>query len=114
MEQLGIDKIQQTIEDIIEVVPDVESALESDDKITWAEGGMLVIQHGGKVVRFFGSIVTIGKQIIDIDSEEATKLFEQLQSHFGGTDDVKAAIKKIISGAANVSQGIQELIASKK
>lgn len=110
----GIEKIKQTIEDVLEVIPDIKEAQESGDKITLMEGGMLVIKHGGKAIRFISGITDIAKEVVDIDDVEASELFDQLQEHFGGSEEAKAAIKKIVTGAANISQGIQGLIALKK
>ena len=110
MKQIGIDKIKQTIDDVLEIIPDIQAAKESDDKITIMEGGVLAIKHGGKAIRFFSSVEDIAKEVINIDDVEASELFDQLQDHFGGSDEAKAAIKEIVSGAASISQGVQGLI----
>jgi len=109
----GIEKIKQTIDDILEVIPDVKEAKESNGKISLLEGSTLVLKHGGKAIRLVSAIEEIGKEVKDIDDVEAGELFDQLDEHFGGSDESKAAVKKIIAGAASISQGIQGLIALK-
>ena len=114
MEKVGIENLKQAIEDVLEVIPDVKEAKESGGKITLLEGGTLVFKHGGKAIRFISSVEEIANEVVDIDDVEASEVFDQLQSHFGGSDEAKAAIKKIVAGAANISQGIQGLIALKE
>lgn len=114
MQKVGIDNFQKAIESLLVIVPDVREAKLSDGKITWLEGGVLAVKHGGKAVAIISTIDEIGLEIIDLDGEEAQKVYDQLSVFFGGSEKVKAAIKKIISGLADVSQGIQELIEEKK
>jgi hypothetical protein len=104
-----IDKIKQTIEDALEIIPDIEKA-NDDGKISLMEGGVLVVKHGGKAIRFISSIKEIAKEVIDLDDVESSEIFDMLSEHFGGDDAAKAAIKKIVVGSANISQGIQELL----
>lgn len=114
MEKFGIETLKETIDDVLEIVPDVKAAKESGGKITWLEGGALVVKHGGKAVRFISNIEEIGNELIDLDSPESEELFDDLKDHFGGSDEAKEAIKKLLSGVANISQGIQGLLALKK
>jgi hypothetical protein len=113
MKKENIDKIIRTIEDVMEAYPDVKEAKESDERLTWLEGGALIIQHGGKIVRFFGSIVEIGEEFIDIDTVESSELFDKICAYLGGAEEVKASVKKIIVGAVGIKEGIAELIAYK-
>ncbi len=113
MEQVGIDTLVQTIKDVIEVIPDIQSDLK-DGKITWLEGGELVFRHGGKAVRFIANISKLGKELIDLDSGETSEVFDLVSSEFGGTPEAKEALKKIAIGAAGISQGLQTLIENKK
>lgn len=113
MEQ-GIDKIIEAIEGALVIIPDIKEAKESDDKITMLEGGMLVIKHGGKAVRFLSSLKEISEEIIDLDPVESAEIFDLLSDQFGGSDEAKEAIKKLIIGAASISQGLQGLIDLKK
>lgn len=113
MEKQDADKLIQTLEDGLKVYEDVKEAKESGDKITWAEGGALVIKHGGKAIRFISSLDELKNELIDLDAEETKDLMAIAMDHFGGTDEVKAALEKIALGAGNLNQGIQELIANK-
>src|SRR4030043_1420812 len=95
------DKIERTIEDVFEIIPDIEKANE-DDKISLMEGGTLVIKHGGKAIRFITSFKEIAKEVIDIDDVESSVIYDKLVVHFGGSDEAKAAVKKIVIGVANI------------
>lgn len=109
----GIENLKEVIEDVLVIIPDVKAA-DDDGKISLLEGGSLVLKHGGKAIRFVSGIGEIAKELIDVDDVEASEIFDQLQEHFGGSDEAKAAIKKLITGAASISQGIQGLIELKK
>lgn len=109
MEKLGIEKLKQAIEDVLEIIPDVKAAKE-DGKINWLEAGSLVLKHGGKAVRFISNIEDIGKEVIDLDSPEAEEIFNELKESFGGSDESKENIKKIVAGLAGISQGLQGLL----
>lgn len=109
-----IDKILRTIEDVLIVYPDVVEAKISDDKITLLEGGALFIKHSGKAFRFVAAVPEIGCEIIDLDSGETTEIFDKLSAHFGGTEEVNAALRKIANGTGELNQGIQDLIEAKK
>ena len=114
MAKEDIDKLQRSIEDFVEIYPDVVKAKESDDKITLAEGGVLFVKHGMKIFRFATAIPEMAKEIIDIDSEEGGVLASQIVEAFGGGDESKEALIEISEGAGKINQGIQKLVALKK
>jgi hypothetical protein len=109
-----IDKLKRTIEDGLEVYQDVVAAKETEDKITLAEGGMLVIKHAGKAVRFVSAIPELGKEVADLDGAELEELVADIAEHFGGSEESIEAIGDIATGAGYMNQGIQKLIALKK
>jgi hypothetical protein len=109
-----IDKLQRTITDGIEVYEDVIEAKKSDDKITIAEGGLLVVKHAGKAVRFMSAIPEIAKEIKDVDGTETSLVVQQLAAEFGGSDEAIEAFEDIAIGAGYMNQGIQKLVELKK
>ena len=109
-----IDRIKQSLEDGLEVYQDIKKALEDDNKVSWMEGGTLVVKHGGKAIRLITSLKEIGEEVKDLDSAEASEIVELITEEFGGSTEANEAIKKIASGAASMNQGIQELIKLKK
>jgi hypothetical protein len=109
-----VDKLKRTIEDGIVVYEDVVKAKESDDKITLMEGGLLVVEHAGKAVRFVSAIPELGREIVDIDSDEAAIIVKIIADNFGGSDEAFDGVKDIAEGAGKMNQGIQKLIALKK
>lgn len=109
-----IDKLTRTIKDGITVYEDVVKAKESDDKITLMEGGLLVVEHAGKAVRFISAIPELANEVVDIDSEEAVVIVEDIATHFGGSEEALDAITDIAEGMGKMNQGIQKLIALKK
>jgi len=108
-----IDKLKQTIEDGIEVFEAIQEDLK-DDKLSLIEGASLVIAHGGKAVRFIGSIKEIAEEVKDVDGEEMKQLIEELSDKFGASEDVKDAIEQIAIGAGYLNAGIQKLIKNKE
>jgi hypothetical protein len=109
-----IDKLKKALEDSLKVYEDIEQAKKDDDKITFMEGGMLVIKHGGKALRLISSLKEIGEEIKDIDGEEATELSLLIADEFGGSASAKEAISDIAEGAGLLNQGIQKLILLKE
>jgi len=114
MKKEDVDKLVQTLEDGLTVFEDVMEAKKSDDKITFAEGGMLVVKHGGKAIRLISSLNELWDEVVDLDGEETKTVAEIVAEHFGTSEDVKTAIENIATGAGYLNQGIQELVASKK
>ena len=114
METQDIDKLKKAIENAIEIYPDVIEAVESGDKLTFLEGGGLFLKHGGKLFKFAASIPEIGKELIDLDTEETTEVFNIIADHLGGSDEIKEALLKVAQGAAKLKEGIIELIEIKK
>ena len=110
MKKEDIDKLEKSINDALLIMPDVEEAKKSDDKISLMEGGMLVIRHGGKAINFISNIQEIANEIIDLDVFEAEKIYNSVSKTFGGNEDSKEAIRNIVIGAASISQGIQKLL----
>lgn len=110
MKKEDIDKTKESLLDGLEIYEDIKKASESGDKLTWLEGGTLVIKHGRKAIKFVAALKEIGDEIVDLDGEEAFEL-SQL---FGGTDEAKEAIGDIAKGAGYLNQGIQKLILLKK
>lgn len=114
MQKEDIDKLKAALEDGLLVYEDVEKALEDDDKISWVEGGTLVVKHGGKAIRLIGSLKEISREIVDIDHAEASELVQLITDEFGGSPEAKEAIIEIAEGAGKLNQGVQKLIALKK
>ena len=110
MKKEDIDKTKESLEDGIEIFMDIKEAAESGDKLTWLEGGTLVIKHGRKAIKFIAALKEIGAEITDVDGEEALEL-SQL---FGNSEEAKEAIGDIAKGAGYLNQGIQKLIELKK
>ena len=113
MTKQNIDKVEQTIKDALDIIPDIQDAKESDGKITWSEGLILVVTHATAGVRFVSNLKEIGEELVDLDEDEAAELYDIVAAKFGGTDDVKAAVKNLVKGAADISQGLQVLLAKK-
>jgi hypothetical protein len=107
------DKTIETIETILDITEDVEKDLE-DGKLSFAEGTGLVFKYGLKAVKTVGNIKEIGQELADIDDEEASEATGIIVDHFGGSEEVKAALKKITSGSALVYEGTKALIELRK
>lgn len=114
MQKQDIDKTKKVIEDGLIVYTDVKEALESDNKISFIEGSTLAMKHAGKLINLIRTIQEIGKEIVDIDSEEASELTQLLTDEFGGSEATEEAILDIVTGAGYLNQGIQKLIAANK
>lgn len=109
-----IDKTKQSIIDLFEVIPDVKEAKTSGGKITLMEGGIIVIKHGGKAVRFISNLPEIGKELMNVNTGETTELFDEVAGHFGGSDKIKLALRKFVIAASEMNQSIHEFIAATK
>jgi predicted Mrr-cat superfamily restriction endonuclease len=108
-----LDKTIEAIETILDITEDVEKDLE-DSKLSLAEGGTLILKHGVKAVKTVANLKEIGKELKDIDSEEMTDASGIIIYHFGGSEEAKAALKKMSAGAAQIYEGTKELIALRK
>lgn len=114
MQKEDIDKTVAAIEDLTEVFKDVQEAKKSGDKITLAEGGMLMIKHSGKAIKFIASIPEIGNELVDLDGDETSEIAAILIDKYGGSGEAKEAILDITNGAGSINQGVQKLIELKK
>lgn len=114
MKTEDVDKIVQSIKDSVEVSEDVEKDME-DGKVTWLEGGVLAIKHGGKAVRFFVSAKEIGQELADMDEEEAATVMDEIIKGYGENDpEAMDGAKDIVMGSARVRTGIVKLVELKK
>lgn len=109
-----IDKIVEVLDDALKVVEDVKKAKEDDDKISLLEGGMIVVQHGGKAVRFVSVLPELADEFVDIDGEETSEIAQKLIDYFGASDEAQDAILDITEGAGLINAGVQKLIDLKK
>ena len=109
-----IDKTKQAIEDGLIVYEDVRKALEDDDKVSLAEGGVLAVKHAGKIIRMIAAIQEIGEELIDLDGDEGSELTKVLTDHFGGDEETEEAIIDIVTGAGYINSGIRFLISKKE
>jgi hypothetical protein len=113
MKKEDIDKLKQSIEDGITVYEAIEKDL-ADGKLSLIEGAGLVLAHGGKAMRLISSIKEIGKEIVDLDSDETQELINLITDKFGGSEEEREAVGLIASGAGDLNQGIQKLISLRK
>jgi len=115
MKKENIDKTVQAIKDGKVVYEGIQKAREDDDKISFAEGGVLFVRHAGKALRFIKSIEEIGAELADLDTIEAEELITELIKLYDPTNPlVKSGIKKIIVGSVSIKEGIVDLIEAKK
>jgi hypothetical protein len=105
-----VDKIVRTIEDSVPVYQDVKKDME-DGKISWLEGGELIIKHGGKAIRLFTSIKEIGQEIADLEPEEAEQVMNEIAEAYGqGDPNATEGAKHIVKGLAEIRTGIEMLV----
>lgn len=114
MKKQDIDKTLRTIDDSLEIFEDYKKAQESDEKVTWLEGGTLFVKHSGKAIRFATALPEIGSEILDIDGEEGKEIADHIMEYFGKGPEVVEAVGDISKGAGLVNQGVQKLIEIKK
>ena len=107
------DKTLDLIETICDITEDVEKDLE-DGKISFTEGAGIALKYGVKAVKAISNIKEISAELSDIDSAEAGQAAEIVLARFGGSEEAKAAIKKMAEGAAALYEGAKVLIELRK
>lgn len=106
-----IDKTIAGIALFIELWPKLKKLKEADKWYTKVFTAAGILFGKFKALLSFGkSLPEVGMEIIDIDAQEAEEIFDALSQEFGGTPEIKEAIKKIVIGAGYLNQGIPELI----
>lgn len=110
MKKEDVDKIVEAIKDSVPVYKDVKAAME-DGKITWVEGGSLIIEHGGKAVRLVMAAKEIGCEIADLEPEEAEEVIKAIVEAYGGDESTMEGVKHIAKGLAELRTGLEILIA---
>ncbi|MFA5300998.1 MAG: hypothetical protein WC389_22625 [Lutibacter sp.] len=111
MEKENIDKLVRSIKDGVGIYQDVKKAKEDDGKISFVEGSEIVLKNAGKAVRFISSINEIGKEVVDLESDEAAELVEALVLIYDFDDPlIKSGSTKILEGLLKLKEGIEEIV----
>lgn len=115
MQKEDVDKIVRTIQDIPPVFEDIGKAAADGDGISLAEGGVLVIKHGGKALRFLSAIREIGRELADCDPEEAEIIIDEIGKTVGGDNELAIdGAKDIAAGSVRIKNGVVKILESRK
>ncbi len=111
IQQEDVDKILRTIEESKPVFVDVDKALE-DGNFNWlTEGGPILVKHGGKALRLVQSAREIGREIADLDGDEAEVVLNAFAEAYAGDNSKKfEGAKHIVKGLAEIRTGIIILV----
>lgn len=113
MKAEDVDKLIRAIDDSAEVYKDVKKDLE-DGKISWLEGGELVVKHGAKAVRTVVAAKEIGQEVADLDPSEADAVITAIAEKYGaGKPEAVEAAKHVLRGLTELRIGIEGIIAIK-
>lgn len=112
MTKQDIDKTVSAIDSVLKVLPDIMQ-VEGKGKTRIFGYIGLIFKHGGKVIKVFKNGPEIFREIIDLDDQEATQIYDKLAPHFGGSEAAKKNIRLLAEGFGKINQGVQGLISVK-
>ena len=112
------DKTIELVETLLSLEEDIQNAREEESaggkKVVFTETTGIVVRNAVPVIKAISNISEVVEEIEDTDPDEAASATEIIVEHFGGTEEVSEAIKKITSGTALQLHGVKELIRIKK